>query len=89
MLPKAWARTPLVADVKAVHAQEAGQGGKVKNQKCKVEYACVTAGRMPGVMGQDLRQSKAWLSNRQPLAGMMARLSSPARCRRPVVVVVA
>jgi hypothetical protein len=85
VLPEAWSRAPLVADVKAVRAQEAGRGGKVGN----AEYARVTAGWTPGVMDKDLRRSKAWLANRRPLAGVMARLSSPARRRRPVVAVVA
>jgi hypothetical protein len=89
VLPEAWARAPLVADVKAVRAQEAVQEGKVRNRKCQAEYARVTAGRTPGVMDQDLRRSKALLANRQPLAGVMAGLSSPARRRRPVVAVVA
>ncbi len=88
-MPEAWARAPLVADVKAVHTQEAGRGGKVRNQKCQVEYARVTAGRTLGVMDQDLRWSEVWLPNRQPLAGVMAGLSLPARRRRPVVAVMA
>ncbi len=29
VLPEVWACAPLVADVKVVHAQEAGRGGKV------------------------------------------------------------
>jgi hypothetical protein len=33
VLLEAWAHTPLVADVKAVHAQEAGRGGKGKKSK--------------------------------------------------------
>jgi hypothetical protein len=47
VLPKAWACTHLVADVKGVRAQEAGREGKVGNQMCqaKSKYACVnTAG---------------------------------------------
>jgi hypothetical protein len=40
-------------------------------------------------MDQDLHRSEAWLANRQPLAGVMAGLSLPARHRRPVVAVVA
>jgi hypothetical protein len=75
--------------VKAVHAQEAGRGGKVRNQECQAEYARVTIGRTPGVMDQDLHRSEAWLASHQPLAGVMAGLSSPACCRRPVVAVLA
>ncbi len=88
-MPEAWAHAPLVADVKTVNAQEAGQGGKVRNQKYQAENACVTAGRTLGVMDQDLRQSEAWLANRQPLMGMMAGLLLPARHHRLVVTVVA
>jgi hypothetical protein len=88
VLPKAWASAPLFTDVKAVHAQEAGRGGNIRNQKCQEEYAHVTTGRMPGVMDQDLHQSKAWLANRQHLAGVMAGLSLPARRRMPIVAVV-
>ncbi len=88
-VPEAWARAPLVADVKAVRAQEAGREGKVRDRTYQVEYASVTAGRTPGVMDQDLRRSEAWLANSQPLVGVMAGLSSPARRRRPVVAVVA
>jgi hypothetical protein len=89
VFPKAWARAPLVRDVKTVHPQEAGRGGKVRNRTCQVEYASVTAGRTPGVIDQDLCRSKAWLTNRQPLTGVMARLSLPACCHRPVVAVMA
>jgi hypothetical protein len=67
VLPEAWAHAPLVADVKAVRVQEAGQGGKVRNRTCQAEYASVTAGRTPGVMNQDLRRSEAWLANRRAL----------------------
>jgi hypothetical protein len=67
VLPEAWACTPLVANVKAVCTQEAGQGGKVRNRTCQAEYASVTTGLMPGVTDQDLRQSKAWLANRRAL----------------------
>ncbi len=31
VLPEAWARAPLIAAMKAMHAQEAGRGGKVRN----------------------------------------------------------
>ncbi len=78
---------PLVANVKAMHAQEAGKGGKVRNQKCQAKYARITNSWMPEVMDQDLRRAKAWLANCQPLVGMMARLLLPACCRRPVIVV--
>jgi hypothetical protein len=67
MFPEAWARVPLVADVKDVRAQEAGRGGKVRNRTCQAEYASVTAGRTPGVTDQDLRQSEAWLANHRAL----------------------
>ncbi len=56
---------------------------------CQAEYAHIIAGRTPAVKDQDLRQLVAWLSNRLHLAGMIAGLLSPARHRRPVVVVVA
>ncbi len=55
---------------------------------CRAEYARITAGRTPAVTDQDLRRSVAWRGNRRRLAGVMARLSSPARHRRPVVAVV-
>jgi hypothetical protein len=54
---------------------------------CQAEYTQVTADRMPGVMDQDLRWSKAWLAKRQLLAGMMAGLMLPTRRCRPVVAV--
>jgi hypothetical protein len=59
------------------------------HQKCQAEYACITAGRMPGVMNQGLRQSEAWLANRQPLVGMMAGLPLLACRHRPIIGVVA
>jgi hypothetical protein len=89
VLPEAWACAPLVADMKAMRAQVAGRGGKVRNQMCQAEYARVAAGRMSGVMDQDLRLSEAWLANRQPLAGVTARLSLPGCRRRPALAVVA
>ncbi len=67
VLPKAWAHAPLVGNVKALRAQEAGQGGKVRNQTCQVEYASVTAGQMPGVTDQDLHWFEVWLANRWAL----------------------
>ncbi len=63
--------------------------GKVRNQNCQAENAHVTAGKMLGVMNQDLHWSKAWLANRQPLAGVMDGLSLLACRRRPVIAVVA
>jgi hypothetical protein len=89
VLPEAWAHAPLVAEMKAVRTQEAERGEKVRNQKCQADYAHITAGRTTRVMDQDLCQSKAWLANRQPLAGVMAGLSSSARRHRPVIAVVA
>jgi hypothetical protein len=56
---------------------------------CRAEYARITAGQTPTVTDQDLRQSVAWLGNRQCLEGVMARLLLPARHLRPVVAVVA
>jgi hypothetical protein len=56
---------------------------------CRAEYAHVIAGRTPGVTVQDLRRSEAWLGNRRRLVGVMAGLSLPAHCRRPVVAVLA
>ncbi len=89
VLPEAWARPPHVANVKAVHAPEAGQGGKFRNQTCQVKYAHVTAGQTPGVMDQNLRWSKAWLANCRSLVGVMAGLLLLAYRRRSVDAVVA
>jgi hypothetical protein len=38
---------------------------------CLAEYASITAGRMPGVMDQDLRRSEAWLGKHWRLAGVI------------------
>jgi hypothetical protein len=89
VLLEAWGCTPLVADMKAMRVQEAGRGGKVRNQKCQAEYARITTGQTPGVMDQDLRRSEMWFANCQPLTGMMAGLLLPAHHRRPIIVVVA
>jgi hypothetical protein len=42
VFPEVWARAPLVANVKTVHAQEAGQGEKVRNQM--VRNTCIIIG---------------------------------------------
>jgi hypothetical protein len=44
---------------------------------CRAEYASVTAGRMPGVTDQNLRQSEAWLSNYRCLAGVIRAVLAP------------
>jgi hypothetical protein len=56
-------------------------------QSCRAEYTRITAGRTPAVTDQDLRRLVAWLGNRRHLAGVMAKLSLPARHRRLVVAV--
>jgi hypothetical protein len=56
---------------------------------CRVEYARVTSSRTTGVTDQDLHQSEAWLANRWPLMGVMARLTLLACHCRPVVAVMA
>jgi hypothetical protein len=66
-----------------------GFAARLPPLSCQAEYARIIARRMPGVMDQDLHQSKAWLANHRPLTGLMARLSSPASHRRPIVMVVA
>jgi hypothetical protein len=59
-----------------VPGSEVGGGGegftaRLPPQSCWVEYASVTAGRMPGVTDQDLHRSEAWLGNRRCLAVMI------------------
>ncbi len=49
----------------------AGFAARPPPPSCRVEYATVTAGRTPGVTGQNLRRSEAWLGNRRRLAGVI------------------
>jgi hypothetical protein len=50
---------------------DAGFGAWPLPPSCRAEYASVTAGQMPGVTDQDLRQSEAWLGNHRRLAGVI------------------
>ncbi len=74
-----------------VRQQSRGQGwgrrfvAQPPPPSCLVEYASVTAGRMPGVTDQDLRRSEAWLGKCLRLAGVIrAVVAGPplkAHCR--------